>query len=310
MANKGVVQSAPLAPLNSPILAAADRPRVYGLIRKELNDALNGVSSFYPDGVKKSSSDLMSDLDKLIGSVTSLKDAVNDPTNIFGDAVRDLGGFREFFKKAVSNDIETMWDDPDDGRDSRIRLPDNLAPTTRDRNDLYVDPELGPFAPPNPLLPQHWSKDLKASFESPGGVGNAFGAAAPVFYSRLLAGRATLPSSPPYGNPMVDAEGASPPLPIRRLVGQIVDNSRASAFDSGAPSVLSPSNGFLSSDRGDSFGDGFGNRTSSGVGVAPQQSAPRDYSAAYVAALNANNSRSSMLDPSNPPPLFSPLYRR
>ena len=110
----------------------------------------------------------MSDLDKLIGTVTSLKDAVNDPTNIFEDAVRDLGGFREAFKKAVSNDIETMWDDPDDGRDSRIRLPDNLAPTTRDKNDLYVNPGLGPFAPPNPLLPKHWKFAPSNYYADPG----------------------------------------------------------------------------------------------------------------------------------------------
>jgi hypothetical protein len=145
---------------------------------------LNGVSSFYPDGVKKRSSDLMSDLEEFIGRVTSLKDAVDDPTNIFGDALRDLGDFRKTFEKGVSSDIETMWDDPHDDRDNKIRLPDNLAPTTSDRNDLYVDPGFGPFAPPNPLLPKHWSKDLRASFESSGDENTILGASTPKAAAR------------------------------------------------------------------------------------------------------------------------------
>jgi hypothetical protein len=63
-----------------------------------------------------------------------------------------------------------------------------------------------------------------------------------------------------------------PPLPVRRLVGRIVDDPQTSAFDSGAPAALSPSNGFPVSDRGDSFGDRFGNWASTGAGDTPQQS--------------------------------------
>jgi hypothetical protein len=51
--------------------------------------------------------------------------------------------------------------------DNRIKLPDNLAPTTRDHRTIYIDPDsVGPFAPPNPLLPENWPKELKASDRS------------------------------------------------------------------------------------------------------------------------------------------------
>jgi len=36
----------------------------------------------------------MSNMDELIGTVKSLKESVDDPTNIFGDALRDLVGAR------------------------------------------------------------------------------------------------------------------------------------------------------------------------------------------------------------------------
>jgi hypothetical protein len=89
-----VIQSAPLAPPNSPKITEADRSRIYGLIGSELHNALNAESAFFPDGLKKSSSDLMSNMDELIGTVKSLKESVDDPTNIFGDALRDLVGAR------------------------------------------------------------------------------------------------------------------------------------------------------------------------------------------------------------------------
>jgi len=173
MANENIIQSSPLAPPNSPTITAADRSRIYGLIGRELNSALNGEASFHPDGVKKSSSDLMSNLNELIGTVAGLKEAVDDPANIFGDALRDLGAFRDSFNDATSNDIEAMWDNPSDPRDSKIRLPDSVAPTTRDNHIFYVDPNPGPYSPPNPLLPKNWPKELRASLESPGDVGTA-----------------------------------------------------------------------------------------------------------------------------------------
>lgn len=92
---------------------------------------------------------------------------------------------------------------------------------------------------------------------------------------------------------------SSPPLPkekMRRLVGQIVDNPRASAFDSGTPAAPSPSNGFLAADGGDSFGNGVGSWTSTGEGVTPQQSqdsAPsysKDF-VRYLSRLTADQSQ-------------------
>jgi hypothetical protein len=63
-----------------------------------------------------------------------------------------------------------------------------------------------------------------------------------------------------------------PPLPVRRLVGRIVDDRRTSAFDGGTPAAPSPSSGFPVPDRGDSFGDRFGNWASTGAGDTLQQS--------------------------------------
>ena len=75
-----------------------------------------------------------------------------------------------------------------------------------------------------------------------------------------------------YGSSMTDVDGSPTPLPVRRLVGRIVDDPRTSAFDSGAAAAPSPSNGFPVSGRGDSFGDRFGNWASTGAGDTAQQS--------------------------------------
>jgi hypothetical protein len=169
MANgNGFIQRAPLPPLNSPVITEGDRARVYGLIGRELNSILNGANSYHLDGVKKSSKDLMSELNGLITSVERLKNAVNDPENIVGDAARYLHSFGKRFETGVSNDIETMWNDPRDERDMGIRLPDHLAPITEDHNIIHVDPESdGQFSTPNPLAPDQWRRDLKASIEWP-----------------------------------------------------------------------------------------------------------------------------------------------
>jgi hypothetical protein len=93
-----------------------------------------------------------------------------------------------------------------------------------------------------------------------------------------------------------------PPLPVRRLVGQIVDDPRTSAFDSGAPAAPSPSNGFLVSDRGESFGDRFGNWASTEAGDTPQQSqdsAP-SYSKMFLQYLNQLTADQSQAPASSP----------
>jgi hypothetical protein len=209
MANEDIIRRAPLAPPNSPTITAADRSRVYDLIGRELNGALNGEASFHPDGMKKGSADLMSNLDGLIGTLASLKEAVNDPTNIFDDALRDLGAFRKSFSGATSNDIEAMWDDPKDPRDSKIRLPDSLTPTTRDNHIIYVDPNPGPYSPPNPLLPKNWLKELRTSLESPGGVETGLGGTGYGVTPQL---RSRVVSSVFAGNDPSD-QFASPPQP-------------------------------------------------------------------------------------------------
>ena len=186
MANgNGFVQRAPLPPLNSPTITEADRARVYSVIGKELNNILNGATSYHSDSVKKSSRDLMSELENFIGAVDSFKDTVNDPTNIVGDAVHNLNRFKEAFEAATSNDIETMWNSPADKRDQRIKLPDNLAPTTEDHNVIYVDPESdAQFSAPNPLSPNQWRRDMKASTGPLNDV--AASGASPDIYPRLV----------------------------------------------------------------------------------------------------------------------------
>ena len=74
MANgNGLVQRAPLPPLNSPTITEGDRARVYGAIGKELSSILNGGTSYHPDNVKRTSRDLTSELNHFIGAVKSLK---------------------------------------------------------------------------------------------------------------------------------------------------------------------------------------------------------------------------------------------
>lgn len=209
MANRnGFVQRVPLPPLNSPTLTRADRTRVYGAIGKELDNISNGVRSYHDDSVKKSSKDLMSELNGFIHAVESLKDAVNDPEDIVGDAVRDLKGFKKAFETGVGNDIETMWNDSKDERDSRIKLPDSLAPTTDDNNIIYIDPESdGLFSAPNPLSPNQWPKDLKASTGSSGDV--TASAVSPDMYPRPISNWFARLAGIGSQNP---AQPAAPPL--------------------------------------------------------------------------------------------------
>ncbi len=86
----------------------------------------------------------MSELNGFIGTVENLKDAVNDPKDIVGDAVRDLRKFQDAFAGGVADDVVTMWNKPEDKRDQAINVPDSIAPTTKDHNIIYVDPEPDP----------------------------------------------------------------------------------------------------------------------------------------------------------------------
>jgi hypothetical protein len=96
---------------------------------------------------------------------------------------------------------------------------------------------------------------------------------------------------PLYNSP--DVEGTSPPLPVRRLVRVMADDPRASAFDNGPLAAPSPSNGLLTSDRGDSFGDRFGNWASTGAGDTqqPQAASYSEMFHQYMNQLTAGKSQ-------------------
>lgn len=132
-----------LPPLNpETTIAKTDRARVYDIVRKQLADLLEGDQSYYPDGVQKDWQARADDLDGFIGSISSLRGRINDPTDILGDVIRHLGRHAKDFR----DQIEQAG--PSDG----IELPPELSPTTRDRNELYLSPN--PFAPPMERLPQ------------------------------------------------------------------------------------------------------------------------------------------------------------
>jgi hypothetical protein len=203
-----------LAPLNSPIITEADRPKVYDIIGKQLADVLTGNKSYYADGVQKESNARISDLKDFIASIEDLRQRVNDPSNILGKAVDDLGKYAAAFEKM------TEKNEPVDN----MELPPPLSPNTRDRNPIYVDPDPGPYSPPNPLLPKHWSNDLKASLESSGDTQNASGAAGSGIYSQPT-GRAASsvladnnpPNQPPEsynGNPAQQWTSNNPQAPM------------------------------------------------------------------------------------------------
>jgi hypothetical protein len=261
----GFVQSAPLPPLNAPTISAADRSRVYAVIGKQLNDILNGALSYDSDSVQKNSTALLSGLNDFVGAVERLKDAVNDPTNIMEDVVRDLKGFRDAFGSTTSNDAERMWDDPLDGRDKAIKLPDSLTPATRDNKVIYVDPDPGPYSSPNPVSPKQRPRDYRASFEVSDGPEKPPGRLTPDSHPRQvsrtvnssLAGK-DLPMQPmpaleavnqrsffndkpipPWGTPPIfgspdpsAAAGKGSGLPSAG--GVVSDGTQASAFDAAA----------------------------------------------------------------------------
>lgn len=76
-----------LPPLNSPLITESDRSKVYELVGKELADILTGSKSYYPDGLQKGSRTLASDPMDFIASMESLRERVNDPLGILGNAI-------------------------------------------------------------------------------------------------------------------------------------------------------------------------------------------------------------------------------
>ncbi|MFZ5717349.1 MAG: hypothetical protein ACOY3N_31355 [Bradyrhizobium sp.] len=155
-------------------IAEADRPRIYDAVRKQLGDLLEGNRSYYPDGIQKDWQARADDLDAYVKSFRSAQGRVNDPADILEDVVRYLRAhateFRERIKAARPSDP--------------IELPPGLSPTTRDRNELYVDPN--PFAPPMrdaPVPRMEWS--ISTSSDRPMGGANRpeRRLAPPIFFS-------------------------------------------------------------------------------------------------------------------------------
>ncbi len=132
-----------LPPLNpGTSIAETDRERVYDVIRRHLADILTGDRSYYPDGVQKDLRKRADDLDGFVQSLSDLQGSVNDPANILGDAAGSLKSYADDFRKRIER-AEPV--------DSIVIPPEN-APTTRDLNELYLEPN--PIAPPMQSLPR------------------------------------------------------------------------------------------------------------------------------------------------------------
>jgi len=126
-----------LPPLNPEMtIGEPDRPRVYDIVRRQLADLLEDDQSYYPDGVQKDWQARAEDLDAYIKSFTSLSGRANDPADVLGDVVRHLRQHAKDFREAIKGA----------GPSDPIELPPGLSPTTRDKNELYLDPN--PVAPP------------------------------------------------------------------------------------------------------------------------------------------------------------------
>jgi len=163
-----------LPPLNpETTITETDRQRVYDIIRRQLSDLLEGDQSYYPDGVQKDLQERRNDLKSFIGSITSLQGRVNDPADILGDVIRNL----EWHATDLRKRIESA------GPFDPIEIPQDRSPTTRDRNELYVNPN--PFAPPMETLP-HPREEWTVSATSRDGNGGTsrpeWRIAPPIFF--------------------------------------------------------------------------------------------------------------------------------
>ena len=218
-----------LPPVNpGTAITEADRSRVIDIIRKRLADLMVGNQSYYPDGVQKDSITRASDLEDFIASIRDLRNRVDDPPNILGKAVDDLERYAGVFQEIIKGN------EPVDN----IEVPRESSPTTKDQNEMYI-PDLGPFSPPNPLVPDRWKKELEASLEPLDDEEKAVGRAKPDIYPRLrsravssaLAGNNPLRQvapSPLAGRPLGIFTGK--PMPqwiIPAPLGGLLDNSNA-----------------------------------------------------------------------------------
>jgi hypothetical protein len=106
-----------------------------------------------------------------------------------------------------------------------IQVPQELSPTTNDNNVIYVDPDPGPYSPPNPVSPNQRPKYFKASLESPDDGRDTSSGAMPGMYQRLrsrvvnsaLAG--DNPSNPPAPPPQSDPQfGIYSGKPMRQWI--------------------------------------------------------------------------------------------
>ena len=137
---------------------------------------MSGNQSYYPDGRQKDSQTLAADLRNFTASIKDLQSHVDDPSNILGKAIGDLEKYAQAFQKIMEGN------EPVDN----IEVPPESFPTTRDKNEMYI-PDLGPFSPPNPLLPDRWKKDLETSLESSDDGENTIDSSRPNIYPRLQA---------------------------------------------------------------------------------------------------------------------------
>jgi hypothetical protein len=164
---------------------------------------------------------------------------------------------------AEGDDLSSRWALMKDFADEVNSTGYEYRPISQNSNSFAAGAlQRGGFLGPGTKFPERFDRQLvfdpvsgeTGSFKVPGfekSLANPINTATPMPFP--LSG-----SVAPDGVRVPD----QPPLPVRRLVGRIVDDPRTSAFDSGTPAVPSPSNGFPVSDRGDSFGDRFGNWTS------------------------------------------------
>ncbi len=127
-------------------ITEADRPRVYEMVRKELEDRLNGPSSYYPDGGRKGAQALSEDLGGFIGDMANARRFVDDPANLIDEIVSHLRTFANGFKNA-NKAVE------DNDRRDPIQIPPEFFPETYDGGgDIGVDldPERLVESPPDP----------------------------------------------------------------------------------------------------------------------------------------------------------------